>query len=237
MQLLVSPISVHEALECVKAQVDIIDVKNPHEGSLGANFPWIIREIREVVPENIPISATIGDVPFKPGSVALATLGAIQTGVSFVKIGLYGTRTFDEALQVMKAVTRTVDEYNSDVSVVAAGYAEGSAINSVAPPYLPVIASESSCDYVMIDTYDKSKGKSIFDILSFNILENFIQQANDLDLGTALGGSIQLEHIPILKRLQPEIVGIRGAVCEKGDRIKGNIRSELVTIFKNMLKG
>ncbi|NHJ31650.1 MAG: hypothetical protein FK732_02195, partial [Asgard group archaeon] len=182
------------------------------------------------------ISATIGDVPFKPGSVALAALGAIQSGVSFVKVGLYGTRTFDEALQVMKAVTRTVDEYNLDVSVVAAGYAEGSAINSVAPSYLPVIASETSCDYVMIDTYDKSKGKSIFDILTFNILENFIQQAKDLELGTALGGSIQLEHIPILKRLKPEIVGIRGAVCEKGNRLQGKIRSELVTIFKNMLK-
>lgn len=236
MQLLVSPTSVQEALECVKAQVDIIDVKNPLEGSLGANFPWIIREIREVVPENIPISATIGDVPFKPGTVALATLGASQAGASFVKVGLYGAKTFDEAIKVMKAVTRTVDEFHLPVSVVAAGYAEGIAIKSVAPSYLPVIASETSCDYVMIDTYDKSKGKTIFDILSFNILENFIQQAKDLELGTALGGSIQLEHLPIIKRLQPDIIGIRGAVCEKGDRLHGAIRLELVTIFKNMLK-
>ncbi|NHJ40000.1 MAG: hypothetical protein FK731_08205 [Asgard group archaeon] len=236
MQLLVSPTSVYEALECVKAQVDIIDVKNPFEGSLGANFPWVIREIREVVPENIPISATIGDVPFKPGTVALAALGASQAGASFVKVGLFGTRTFDEAIKVMKAVTRTVDEYQLSVSVVAAGYAEGKAINSVAPSYLPVIASETSCDYVMIDTFDKSKGKSIFDLLSFNVLENFIQQAKDLELGTALGGSIQLEHLPIIKRLQPDIIGIRSAVCEKGDRLHGTIRSELVTIFKNMLK-
>ncbi|NHJ49180.1 MAG: hypothetical protein FK733_15435 [Asgard group archaeon] len=235
MQLLISPSSEEEALECVKGKADIIDVKNPLEGSLGANFPWVIRNIRELVPETTPISATIGDVPFKPGTVALAALGASQAGATFIKVGLYGTRTLEEALQVMRAVTQTVDEYQLSVSIVAAGYAEGERINSISPAFLPVIASETFCDYVMIDTFDKTSDQSIFDIIPLNTLENFMQQARDLQLGTALGGSINLEHIPILKRLQPEIVGIRGAVCERGDRLKGKIRAELITVFKNML--
>jgi len=37
MKLLVSPINVEEANICKIAGADIIDVKNPKEGSLGAN--------------------------------------------------------------------------------------------------------------------------------------------------------------------------------------------------------
>ena len=44
MQLLVSPSSISEAHCSIAA--DIIDVKKPSEGSLGANFPWVIREIK-----------------------------------------------------------------------------------------------------------------------------------------------------------------------------------------------
>ncbi len=37
MKLLVSPYTVEEAGEVLKGRADIIDVKNPKEGSLGAN--------------------------------------------------------------------------------------------------------------------------------------------------------------------------------------------------------
>ncbi len=43
MQLLVSPSSIEEARLSLAA--DIIDVKKPSEGSLGANFPWVIRAL------------------------------------------------------------------------------------------------------------------------------------------------------------------------------------------------
>ena len=46
MLLLISPINREEALESIKGGADIVDVKNPKEGSLGANFPWVIKEIR-----------------------------------------------------------------------------------------------------------------------------------------------------------------------------------------------
>ncbi|MGY3677681.1 uncharacterized protein (UPF0264 family) [Streptomyces sp. TE33382] len=40
--LLISPDGVEEALDCAKAaeHLDIVDVKKPDEGSLGANYPW-----------------------------------------------------------------------------------------------------------------------------------------------------------------------------------------------------
>ena len=43
MLLLISPINTKEAFEAIEGGADIVDVKNPSEGSLGANFPWVIR--------------------------------------------------------------------------------------------------------------------------------------------------------------------------------------------------
>ena len=236
LKLLVSPQNSSEAMECVNGEADIIDVKNPVEGSLGANFPWVIREIRSIVPDHIPLSATLGDVPYNPGTVALAALGAAHAGATYIKVGLFGTKSVAEATDVMSAVTKTVAEYQLPVSVVAAGYAEGEEIGCINPLLIPEIAHKSSSDFAMIDTFNKKNRKSIFDILTVEDLKQFIEHSKKWKLGTALGGSITLAHIPILKKLKPDIVGIRGAVCDNNDRIKGEIRANLIIEFNKKLK-
>jgi len=236
MQLLVSPVSLEEALICAEASVDIVDVKNPFEGSLGANFPWIIRAIRKALPPEIPVSATLGDVMFQPGTVSLAALGAAQAGAAFIKVGLFGTRTITQAIELMKAVTKTIDEFKLEVSVVAVGYAEGTMIGSISPLDIPHVAAESSSDFAMLDTYNKQARKSLFDHLSLSELETFIQSAKKHGLSTAFGGSLQLKHIPLLQQLQPDIIGIRGAACEQGDRLHGNLSKQLIQTFKKELQ-
>ena len=236
MKLLVSPISLEEAIECVQGGVDIIDVKNPAEGSLGANFPWIIQEIRKEVPLSYPISATLGDVPYKPGTVALAALGAVYCGVSFIKVGLPQIHSISEGVDIMQAVKKTVKEFNSPASVVVAGYAEGPSNGFIDPLLIPDIASQASCKVAMLDTYTKNNDKSLFDHLSIDQLKAFVSKAKGLDLMTALGGSLTIEHIPLLKEIQPDIIGIRGAVCEHGDRVNGSIKAELITEFYQKLK-
>jgi len=76
MKLLVSPINTTEAKAALDGGADIVDVKNPKEGSLGANFPWMIRAVIETIESKKPVSATIGDFNFKPGTASLAALGA-----------------------------------------------------------------------------------------------------------------------------------------------------------------
>ena len=105
--LLISPINHEEAVEAVEGGADIVDVKNPKEGSLGANFPWVIRDIREITPEDKLVSATLGDVPYKPGTVSLAAMGAHVSGADYIKVGLYGTKDYDEAVEVMENVAKT----------------------------------------------------------------------------------------------------------------------------------
>ena len=110
MLLLISPINREEALESIEGGADIVDVKNPKEGSLGANFPWVIKEIRELTPEDKLVSATLGDVPYKPGTVSLAAMGAHVSGADYIKVGLYGTKDHDEAVEVMENVVKTVKD-------------------------------------------------------------------------------------------------------------------------------
>ncbi len=137
MLLLISPINTEEALEAIKGGADIIDVKNPKEGSLGANFPWVIKKIRKITPKEMHVSATLGDVPYKPGTVSLAAAGAVISGADYIKVGLYGTKNYDEALDVMENVVKSVREFDKNALVVASGYADAHRVGAVDPMEIP----------------------------------------------------------------------------------------------------
>src|SRR5215472_5748312 len=126
MKVLGSPISLEEAKVLYEGGIDIIDVKNVKEGSLGASFPWIIREIVHAFPADpvLQFSATLGDLAYKPGTAALAALGAAVSGVHYVKAGLHGVRTYQEAKEMMQAVVRACRSHRPTINVVAAGYAD-----------------------------------------------------------------------------------------------------------------
>ncbi|ENN95838.1 hypothetical protein J422_05578 [Methanocaldococcus villosus KIN24-T80] len=233
MLLLVSPINKEEAIEAIEGGADIIDVKNPKEGSLGANFPWIIREIREVTPRHLLVSATVGDVPYKPGTVSLAALGAAMSGADYIKVGLYGVKNYNQAVDLMKHVVKAVKDYDADKIVVAAGYADAYRVNAVDPLIIPKIARDSGADVAMIDTAIKD-GKTLFDFLNKEILEEFVDESHSYGLKCALAGSIKKEHIPILKSIKTDIVGVRGAACKGGDRNSGRIDRELVRELKSL---
>ncbi len=93
MKLMISVVSSEEASAALSGGAEILDVKNPAEGSLGANFPDTIREIRTLAPEAVRVSAAIGDMPNLPGTAALAALGAASCKVDYVKVGLLGPKT------------------------------------------------------------------------------------------------------------------------------------------------
>lgn len=84
--------NVEGAMACttVAQHLDLVDVMKPDEGSLGANYPWVIRATREATPADKQLSATLGDAPFKPGTMAQAALGAAVAGADYIKVGLFG---------------------------------------------------------------------------------------------------------------------------------------------------
>jgi len=228
MKLLVSVVNKEEALEVLRSGCQcIIDVKNPKEGSLGANFPHVIKEIREIVPRGIEVSATTGDMPNLPGTASLAAFGASMLNVNYVKIGLKNLKTKEDAIYMMKNVVRSVKNYNPSTKVVVAGYADSARIDSLNPLDIPEIAYEAGADVVMIDTAIKD-GTKLFDFLKDSELRSFVQRAHKMKLIAAFAGSLGSEDVEKVYKTGADIFGVRGAVCSKKDRLKGKFKSKLV---------
>ncbi len=218
MKVLISPINTEEALIAWKCGTDIIDIKNINEGSLGASFPWVIRNVIETIADpKIVFSATLGDLPHKPGTAALAALGAVSCGVKYVKAGLHGSKTVSEGTELMRGVVRSCKEFDPSVTVVTAGYADYRRFGGLSPEALVEIAANSESDMVMVDTFIKD-GKGLFDALSVKELEQFVSAAHASGLKVALAGSVRAEHLEELAVIGADVVGVRGAVCGSYDR-------------------
>jgi len=228
MQLLVSPSSISEARHSTAA--DIVDVKKPSEGSLGANFPWVIREIKSFSPK--PVSAAIGDFNYKPGGASLAAYGAACAGADYIKIGL----AFDGAEQandVIDAVVKAVkDEFPKKVVVIAA-YSDYKRMGTISPFDMAPIAAECGADIAMIDTGIKDR-QSTFAFMNEAELKSFTDKNKKLGLGTALAGALKFEDIDALKRINPDIIGVRGMVCG-GDR-NATVREDLIQTALAMVR-
>jgi uncharacterized protein (UPF0264 family) len=228
MQLLVSPSSIEEARSSLSA--DIIDVKKPSEGSLGANFPWVIREIKNIAGKK-PVSAAIGDNEYKPGNAALSAYGAAHAGADFIKVGLMFDGV-DRARDVIEAVTRAVKSEFPEKSVVIAAYSDFQRMGTISPFSISQLVADAGADLAMIDTGMKD-GRSTFDFMDEAALTGFVQQNRDLGLRTALAGSLTFEDLDALKRIGPDIIGVRGMVCG-GDR-SCSIQADLVEKAMRMI--
>ncbi len=237
IKLLISPRTIEEAKIVIDNRIEYIDCKNPEEGSLGANFPWIIRGMKNLIPTDSSqlLSAAIGDFPNLPGSASLAALGAAFSGADIIKIGLKGPKDEEVAIKLMKKVVKAVKDYNENIKIVTAGYADRTRMSS-SPEFLsiPTIASESGSDIAMLDTFIKDE-LGLFDFLTVDQIIQFRNKANGLGLEIALAGNLRKKDIPLLINISPDIIGVRSVVCEGYDRNKGSIKSHLISELKREL--
>jgi len=230
MKVLISPTSLAEANFAFRGGADIIDIKNTKEGSLGANFPWVIKSIVDAFKgEDITFSATLGDLPYKPGTAALAALGACVSGATYIKAGLKDIEGYQQGVDMMTGVYKTCKDYNKDIIVVASGYADYKRFGGLDSQTLVKVATATQCEVVMVDTAIKD-GKTLFDGMGEQELADFIGAAHENNLLVALAGSIGAQHIDFLAKLKPDIIGVRGAVCDKSNR-NTPIKEELVQEF------
>jgi uncharacterized protein (UPF0264 family) len=235
LKLLISPKDEKEALEAIAGGADIIDVKNPKEGALGANFPWIIRRIRELTPKNIEVSCALGEIPNLPGAMSLAALGAATTGVNYIKAGLAGPKTPEDALYLIQNVTQAIKDYNPSIKVVATGYADAERAGAVNPMLVPEIAYKANADVAMLDTAIKD-GKNLFAFLPADQLKTFVAAAHDYGLKAALAGLLRKEDLAAVQASGADVVGMRSAACDNGDRLNGRVTREKVRELAEIIK-
>jgi uncharacterized protein (UPF0264 family) len=232
MRLLVSVRDEDEAAAAVAGGADIVDVKNPVEGVLGAQPPHVIRAVVRAVPSGVPISASIGDVPALPGTVALAGLGAAACGVRFIKVGLLGARSPEDAVPLLHALRRSVSAASPEIGLVACAYADADRTGSLDPLLLPQVAAPF-VEGCLIDTAVKD-GRGLFGWLSDAAITLFIARCHDRGLFAALAGSLTLDELPRAQACGADIAGVRTAACAGGRQ--GSVSAEKVRALKARLE-
>jgi (5-formylfuran-3-yl)methyl phosphate synthase len=218
VKLLVSVVDAVEARAAAAAGADIVDVKNPAEGSLGAPSPATIEAVRAAVPAGVPVSAAIGDMPNLPGTAALAALGAARSGAAFVKVGLWGVVNEAEAVALLRAVREAIAGVPG-AEVVAGAYADARRVAPapLAPELLPRVAAAAGVKVCLLDTAIKD-GRGLLDWLSPDELTSFVDDARAGGLEVALAGALRAEDLPVVQAAGADIAGVRSAACGDGRR-------------------
>ena len=216
MRLLVSVIDAEEARLAVAGGVDIVDVKNPAEGSLGAPAPGVIAQVRDALPAELPLSAALGDLPCLPGTAALAALGAVRSGAAYVKLGLWGVTRVADAVAVLRAARLAVD---NEAEVVAVAYADASRVphRPLAPSELVGAAREAGVSGCLIDTAIKD-GRGLLSWIEAAALAELVDEAHAAGLELALAGELRAEDLPTVRATGADIAGVRSAACFEGRR-------------------
>jgi len=234
MKLLVSVVGADEVPEALRGGADIVDVKNPAEGSLGAAPPWVISEVIAAVASRAETSCAIGDLPNLPGTATLAAAGAAALGPDYLKLGLLGVRSPKQAQKLVADVVRATRSVCSSVRVIACAYADWNLVGSLSPFQLPAVAAAAGAAGVLIDTINKD-GRTLLDFLTLPDLTRFVRRARRRGLLCGLAGSLRASHAQAISSCDPDVVGIRTAACAAGNRTAGKVAGDNVRLFKHNL--
>jgi uncharacterized protein (UPF0264 family) len=216
VRLLVSVVDADEARLAVAGGVDVVDVKNPAEGSLGAPVPAVIARVRGAVPPELALSVAVGDLPALPGTAALAALGAARSGAAYVKIGLWGASTEEAAVAVLRAAREAVE---GEAAVVAVTYADAARVPSrpLPPSALVAAARRAGVTGCLLDTAVKD-GRGLLAWLAPAALKALVAEAHGAGLEMGLAGELRAEDLATIRATGADLAGVRSAACRDGRR-------------------
>ena len=231
MILMVSVQNLAEALEALNGGADIVDVKNLEEALVGSAHPRVVKEVREAVPMERHASVTLGVVPDQAGTVAMAVYTAGMLDATSVKVGFMRTE-YNTAVEILRASREALEGF--ETKLIGSLFADNPLYDGLDSHCMVRLAQEGKCDGFLIDTLTKD-GRNLFDFLPENDLREMVFEGKEAGMSTALSGHLRIEDLDELARINPDIVGVRGAVCRKGNR-KSGVHREAVAQFKMELE-
>lgn len=205
--MLASVSNLEEALLISRLGVDVIDLKQPAHGALGALSVIEVRHIVNDLQTDSSISATVGDLPMNPDVLLEAVSAMAATGVDYVKIGFFPGGDWHRCLEGLSEIS-------------AQGHALIAVLFADTQPDLALIDALAKAGFrgVMLDTMNKGAG-SLTHILPPLMLKSFISLAQSHSLLSGLAGSLRFRDISLLTPLGADYLGFRGALCHRHDRI------------------
>lgn len=234
--LLVSVRNADELEAAYFGGADIIDVKEPDQGALGMASIDALRSIRDRCLQleiSNPISFALGELSdwFHHGELhsdadsRAVAIGSLRP--HFLKLGLTGSTDWQSDWARVRALPF------GSVNWVAVAYADFQNADSPAPQKVLEEACAAGCRVMLIDTFQKD-GRGLLDWMTERQLSQIRIASQQAGIQLALAGSLSLQTLPVILKAGPEIVAVRGAVCDRGDRRKG-VDQCLVAGFRSQM--
>ena len=147
-----------------------------------------------------------------------------------MKVGFCQT-DYETAVETLRQSRRAMEGFNT--KLIGSLFADNHLYNGLDPLCMVQLAKEGECDGFLIDTLSKD-GRNLFDFIPEAKLKEIVLEGKELGLSTSLSGHLRIEDLDELARINPDIVGVRGAVCSQGERDRA-VAWEAVAEFKRQL--
>lgn len=228
MRFLASVISADEA-RALLGVADVIDVKNPSSGAMGAPDVKTVEEVREAIGDTT-LSAALGEASGLWGRAPELAVKMSKAGADILKISVFDMAA-DDVLQILTSIRETLPE---NVRLVAATYVDAPNSSSVTAFDLPFLASAAGADGILLDTRRKNRN-SILRYMKADELKSVTDEAQGLGITMALAGSLDITSLRELSAARPDYVGFRSAITLRGERDEGGVDIEKARDIKKEL--
>ncbi len=227
--MLASVSNLQEAKIALQENVDIIDLKDPSQGALGAVATEVAEEVVEFVSGKCLVSATIGDLPMQARLIAEAITTMAATGVDIIKVGVFDDLTDEVIASLQEQAIRGVKGIDGkQFTIVIVFFVDkGLDLEKISD------LAKAGIRGVMLDTADKTKG-NLRSHMQDKEIEFFVSHTRSYGLLAGLAGSLKASDIAPLLELEPDYLGFRGALCQDHSRIQA-LNSSSVRIIRSLI--
>ena len=218
--LLASVANADEAAMALDGGADIIDLKDPTQGALGAVALASARAALDLIARRRRTSATLGDPPYAPDELMARARSLIEAGIDDIKLAVSA-----QALDQLGVALRSLA---SEVALIGMIFADD-APDFELLPRLALLGFKGA----MLDTKDK-RAKRLIGALDVAQLDAFCRACRDSGLLSGLAGSLEPPDIPRLLLISPDVLGFRSALCV-GQTRAGALDPARITLIRDLI--
>jgi len=200
---------------------DILDLKDPLTGALGALSLPAIAQMVEAIAGRRPVSAVTGDLPMDPELLRRRVEATAATGVDFVKVGLFPDSAMHDCIHALAGPARTT-------RLIGVLFADRN-------PDFDLVAALAGADFsgAMLDTAGKGGGP-LTTHLGVDLIARFVAACRTHRLLCGLAGGLEPPDVPRLLALRPDVLGFRGALCGRNGR-SGRLDPQALALIRALI--
>ena len=218
--MLASVADAAEAEIVARLGADIVDLKDPGSGALGAVPIEAARAAVAAAANACAISATLSDPPYDARPVVERAAALIDAGVDYLTIAVDADSLASLGPKLRRLADRT--------KLVGLMFADKS------PDFALLEAlAQTGFNGAMLDKSNKSRGRLLTHV-GIAQLSDFVARCRISRLFAALAGSLEPPDIPRLQLVEPDVLGFRGALRRAHDR-RAAIDPQAVSLVRDLI--